>query len=171
MIKVANGFYNFTEPDIERFNASYTKTELTPRLQALGLTTGCWEWQHHPHNGYGQFKTSIAIKPRKYFKAHRASWIINIGEIPRNMLVLHTCDNRKCVNPEHLWLGTAKDNVNDMFAKGRNCEITSPLTKHDIIQIRDMHKQGTKVHDIVQKFNKSQNTIEDIIYRRTWKSL
>lgn len=160
MIIVANGFYKFTEDDIARFHTSYTKTD-----------NGCWEWNLSLYNGYGQFKTGLSIKPRRYFKAHRAAWMILNGEIPCDMLVLHHCDNRKCVNPGHLWIGTNQDNVNDMMAKGRHKSVyKEKLTVNDIKTIRCKHKSGTKVADIILEFGRDRNTIEDIIYRQTWKN-
>lgn len=93
----------------------------------------CWEWQagFRGKTGYGAFKYK-----GKVIDAHRMSYRLFIGPIPDGILVCHTCDNRKCVNPAHLFLGTYKDNYHDGRRKGR---IKSPenigenLKKHPSI--------------------------------------
>lgn len=76
---------------------------------------GCWEWQLFiRRNGYGQMKYE-----GKTVDAHRVSYRCFHGEIPEGMDVLHSCDNRRCANPDHLRLGTHKENMEDMVAKGR----------------------------------------------------
>lgn len=77
--------------------------------------SGCWLWTAATDGrGYGV----IGIG-RRVFKAHRISWLLHRGPVPDGMDVLHRCDTPPCVNPDHLWLGTAKDNAADMVAKGR----------------------------------------------------
>jgi hypothetical protein len=74
--------------------------------------SGCWLWIGGLYpSGYGSFD-------RRH--AHRCSWELHHGEIPKGLLVCHKCDVRHCVNPEHLFVGTQSDNLNDMVAKGRN---------------------------------------------------
>ena len=75
----------------------------------------CWEWQGYVNpNGYGQLHhEGVTIN------VHRVSWILHNGDIPIGMSICHTCDNRSCVNPSHLWVGDACDNALDRDAKGR----------------------------------------------------
>lgn len=79
------------------------------------ITDGCWEWTaNHLPAGYGLVKA----EGRSHL-AHRVSWELAHGPIPAGMLVLHRCDNPACVRPDHLWLGTQKQNIADMLTKGR----------------------------------------------------
>lgn len=106
---IANKKHKSVDPKI-RFSAGYE-----------ALDNGCWEWK----KGKDQLGYGILYVNGKSEKAHRFSWKIHHGEIPdhdsyHGMVVCHHCDNPSCVNPDHLFLGLAKDNVQDMVAKGRN---------------------------------------------------
>jgi len=134
------------------------------------VDTGCWEWQKHKGEwGYGAIKVA-----KKVLLAHRASYAAFKGP-PGDLCVLHTCDNPGCVNPEHLWLGTNKDNVNDKVKKGRQSRIsthcTKPndrrtnLTKEDVLAIRaSSENQPT----LAKKYNITQSNVSMIINRVTW---
>ena len=98
--------------------------QLSKREQALWLKSrtvespsGCWEWTGGKHGvGYG----AIPAKLHKSRYAHRAMYEAVCSQIPAGIYVLHTCDNRLCLNPAHLWLGTHLENIKDMQAKGRH---------------------------------------------------
>ena len=76
---------------------------------------GCWLWTAGGRGtGYGAIKYN-----GKIVDAHRVSWILHFGEIPEGMFICHKCDVRKCVNPDHLFIGTHKDNMQDCIKKGR----------------------------------------------------
>lgn len=79
---------------------------------------GCWEWQGSIQKGYGFWC---------WKRAHRISWEMHRGPIPLGLHVCHKCDNPPCVNPDHLWLGTPRDNANDRDAKGRGRTYIHPV--------------------------------------------
>jgi HNH endonuclease len=89
---------------LERFTRKY-----------IIMPSGCWEWQA-TKNTQGRGFIAIHSKP---VQAHRVSYQLFRGEIPKGLCVLHTCDNGGCVNPDHLWLGTQLDNRRDCINKGR----------------------------------------------------
>ncbi len=91
----------------------------------VGKTSSCWNWAKYTNKGgYGVF--SFKDFPRI---SSRVSWYLNFGKIPKDKLICHKCDNRKCVNPQHLFLGTYDDNAKDMIAKGRSATGTRNGTK------------------------------------------
>ena len=96
------------------------RTPVEGRFWTHVVTTedeSCWEWQGaiDKVTGYGVF----GVTRREQTTAHRVSWIINYGPIPDSIQVLHSCDHRPCVRPDHLFLGTQQDNIDDMIKKGR----------------------------------------------------
>jgi hypothetical protein len=100
------------------------KTTKERFLDKVNKTDTCWLWTGAvTSRGYG----TIAIS-RKTISTHRYSYELHKGEIPEGMLVCHTCDTPRCVNPDHLWLGTKQDNMKDMVAKGRVGESSKPRT-------------------------------------------
>lgn len=108
------------EPDYDRpiiGKGGAKKIPETDRFEKfVDRTPTCWGWNGFVDSiGRGHFFIYEIGKVR----AHRASYILNIGPIPNNLVVCHSCDNPNCVNPDHLWLGTIKENVHDMLAKGR----------------------------------------------------
>lgn len=106
-------------------------------------------------------------------KAHRLSWRMHRGPIPAGVQVLHKCDVACCVNPDHLFLGTAVDNVvdkvkKDRQAKGRRSP-SAKLTESDVIAIRKMSAEGAGRRELGRIFGVSHGIICNIVYRRDWK--
>ena len=121
----------------------------------------CWEWKASLNRkGYGQFRIE-----GKVYKAHRVSWVIHFGDIPLETLVLHKCDNSKCVNPEHLFLGTHMDNRIDAINKGR--ARISTLYEGEAWLIRKLwDSEKLSFSEIGKMFKCSRYTIGNIIAGR-----
>lgn len=129
---------------------------------------GCWDWKGCcPKNpGYGQFRSM-----GKIVKAHRASWIIHKGEIPEGLFVCHHCDNKRCSNPDHLFLGTCKDNNLDIikknrtnyFGKSRDKNHRTKIFVRDFEKIISLYLSGISQHKISKEFQVSQTTISNVI--------
>ena len=130
----------------------------------------CWIWTSV--KGGIEYEM-LSLKRGQEYLAHRISWNIHFGEIPTGIRVLHKCDNPKCVNPNHLFLGNQQDNMNDMKKKGRSLKgEKSPkhkLTKTKVLRIRKMYanKKHTQ-QEITNKFNINQTNVGFIIRRVTW---
>jgi len=133
--------------------------------------TGCWNWTAGLlKDGYGSF----AFKPFAQ-SAHRGSWIIHNGAIPDGMLVCHRCDNRRCVNPDHLFLGTYLDNNHDMIEKCRaiypcgSKSFWSKLTEKQVLEIRKRHANGDITQrKLAQEYGIGYKAINKIIKRQRW---
>lgn len=96
------------------------------RYVQFGKTDECWLWTGpRDADGYGEVKAN----PWRGWRAHRAMYTWSFGEIPEGLFVCHRCDNPPCVNPAHLFLGTAFDNVADMVQKGRQTTGDTPALK------------------------------------------
>lgn len=115
--------------------------------------TGCWNWVGSPRkNGY--CRTTFK---RKAWYIHRMSYAVFVGEIPAGMDVCHTCDNRRCCNPEHLFIGTRKENMGDAIKKGRLANgfrlPQTKLTTDVVAEIVMLAAAGTPYKDIAARFN------------------
>lgn len=131
----------------------------------------CWLWTGTTDGKYGVFNVNYKME-----KAHRVSWVIHFGEIPKGLLVLHKCDNPPCVNPHHLFLGTLSDNTRDSIDKGRfgHCyrSIPTKLTKLQVKDIRQLHTSSSLTQsEIADRYNVSQSYISKIIRREKWKNI
>lgn len=91
----------------------------------------CWEWTGGKTNGYGTFCITTGYRQRTNVRAHRVAYLLAKGPITDGLFVCHACDNRLCVNPSHLWLGTSKDNMHDCATKGR---IVRPKRNEDEVR-------------------------------------
>lgn len=107
--------------------------------------------------------------------ASRVAYMIAHGEIDDDLLCCHTCDNPSCVNPDHLFLGTANDNLQDMIRKGRAVLSTkgerhgrAKLTESDVLEIRRLHASGVSQRSLSRKYKMSVASINMIVHRKHW---
>jgi len=143
---------------ITRFEAKINKTD------------GCWEWTASCAGaGYGQMKLP---KQRKQEYSHRLAYMIYKGPIAEGQFVCHTCDNTKCCNPDHLFLGTQKENLRDMASKGRSTHgVTNPmakLTEKDVVEIFACLAAGMSQTKIAKAFGVHQSAISKINRGHRW---
>ena len=137
-------------------------------------TDYCWNWTGaKTENGYGRFWNGNAHE-----LSHRFSWRLN-DIILKGLLVLHHCDNRKCVNPEHLFIGTQKDNFQDMVKKERN-KIgfnknaryrNAKLTVEQVKEIRIKHSINNSLKTLSLEYHTSRQNIHSIVTRKRWKQV
>lgn len=139
---------------------------------------GCWEWQGCVQsNGYGR----VRVNGRTEY-AHRVSYIAHHGEIPEGVDVCHKCDNRRCCNPAHLFIGSRFDNMQDAKKKGRiSCGEThaaficgekgsgAKLTLNQVIAIRRAYQSGAATRDLANISMVSIDNIRSIIRGKTWR--
>jgi hypothetical protein len=126
----------------------------------------------------------------KQIGAHRFSYILAHGRIPKGLFVCHTCDNRGCVNPAHMFLGTSKDNMQDAARKGRTLsgdkhpshvhpemirrgESSSHhrLTSEQVLAIRKAQQEGAPRRALATEYGVDRSTIDAIVHRKTWKHI
>lgn len=135
----------------------------------------CWNWLEAVFKGPGYGQLSFGGY------AHRFAWIVAYGPIPDGLHVLHSCDNRLCVNPAHLFLGTNLDNIKDKVRKGRQKPGSfgeqsnlSTLTEEQVREIRKRHRpyapgRWGNSKQLAAEFGVTRGCIEGIVQRRNWK--
>lgn len=136
--------------------------------------TGCITAEGSPNKaGYGR----VTIKGKRMY-AHRVAYEQHKGQIPEGMMVCHTCDNPICINPDHLFLGTQKDNMSDAKSKGRNSpppvhagedHHLAQLSDDEVNDIRGFHLMGIPQVEIARMYNVSRFTINKIVNHKVRK--
>lgn len=135
-------------------------------LERFRVGDDCWEWQGAlSDTGYGQIRVN-----RKTLYAHRISYEMFVGSIPDGLQVLHRCDNRKCVNPKHFFLGTKGDNVRDAGDKNRmplgNLHWNVKIKDESVPKVFEMAKAGMTRLEIASYFKVSRAAVVDILLGR-----
>jgi len=167
-------------------NRSYCSNKCNILANIKKTDTGCWEWQKCiTPTGYGAVKDldDRTQKTNNFVKntpVHRLSYKIFKGEIPKGKFVCHSCDNRCCCNPDHLWLGSPKDNVRDalkknrLYLKGLTYKLKkggkSPASKLEpyLSEIRNRISNGERIIEIAESYEVTPQAIYSIKQGKTW---
>ena len=155
-----------SESDLARF---WSKVDKSP---GLGPDGDCWEWTACIlSTGYGQFSAHGGC-----YSTHRVSFSLMIGPIPKGLCVLHRCDNRRCVNPSHLWAGTHADNGDDCTEKGRRLKGSShqnsKLTERQVMDIRLAYCPYKITHRCLgKKYGVDASLVWQIVNYKIWKHI
>lgn len=152
--------------------AKVTRADFDERFTPEPMS-GCWLWTGSlSPNGYGVFGGAG-------HKAHRASYEFHKGPIPHGLWVLHSCDNRACVNPAHLRTGTRRDNIDDMVKRKRNrgskcrgvTNAAAKLKPDDVVAIARARADGETVSGIARRFGVSRCPVQRIIDGHGWRDV
>jgi len=133
---------------------------------------GCWIWTGAKgRRGYGRFWT----EHRKSIAAHRFSYETFVGSIPMGLFVCHHCDNPPCVRPDHLFIGTRSDNIQDSIKKGRfssgENHVMCKLSDNQVAEIRELRSQGMIITKLATRFQVSKSLIGLIVLGKYRKAL
>lgn len=166
-------------PDRPRRRLDGPLADRFPRFVPAGAPDECWEWRgNRGKNGYGV----ISVDNRHVY-AHRIAYEFTHGPIGVGMVVMHSCDNRPCVNPAHLSLGTVKDNNDDARRKGRmppgpprrdhrgSLNPQSKLTEAQVAEIRRRGATGESRPAIARDYGISASAVYGILRGHSWKNV
>lgn len=138
-------------------------------------TDTCWLWRGSKNaNGYGQLSETSGREKPKSHRAHRLSWELHYGAIPPGLCVLHRCDSPACVNPDHLFLGSQRENMHDMIRKGRKARVAgmvgednpaAKITREDAELIRSSPLSGV---ELARQYGLTPAMISRIRLRKAW---
>jgi hypothetical protein len=171
-----------------RFADQSLLTRFWRRVTKLEGADGCWVATKLKATGYGHIQVRRLDGAFISEGMHRVSWRLHRGSIPAGLCVLHRCDNRACVRPDHLFLGTIQDNHTDMVLKGRHVRGKTHgrygkpgqrgetngharLTAQEVVDIRRLYAVGASYQQLVLMFKVSFDCIKDVVLQRTWRHL
>lgn len=155
---------DLTEHDLSLFDKLFDKSAITE--------SGCYVFTGYIHvSGYGEMW--CGGRTRQF--VHRLSYFLCNGPIPEGQLVCHKCDNKPCINPEHLFLGSYQDNSSDMVSKGRSLfganHPRAKLIEDDVLRIRQLIEQNIPSNEIAKQFPVTDVMIARIKYRKAWSHI
>lgn len=140
--------------------------------------SGCWNWIGTTRGGYGRLVIGSRTNgTRRSVSAHRLSHEVFLGEVPEGLEVCHRCDNRRCVNPDHLFAGTRQDNIDDREAKNRNRPLRgeansgAKLTEAEVTSMRRLRSTGLAYAAIAERFSICKKTAMKICKGESWAHL
>lgn len=169
----SRNFFIVTEGVSTEDLSLFMKISLEERFWSkVSKSEGCWKWQGaFRSDGYGKIN-----KEGKSHSAHRISWEITNGPIPEGLWVLHKCDNPPCVNPKHLFLGTAADNMADKMAKGRDRYVPhigedNPRCKLTVEKVKEIRASDMTCNQLSELYGVTDGTISAIRTRKLWKHI
>lgn len=143
---------------------------------SINEKTGCWEWQKClSSNGYGAIHSGTS--PTILLNSHVAMFQVIHGPVPKGMVVMHTCDNKPCCNPDHLRLGTYLDNIRDAFDKGimpqGEKHSLAKLTSEQVLEIYSLRNNRPRglLASLGRKYGVDRMTIKQIMTGKNWKSV
>lgn len=137
----------------------------------IGLENDCWEYKY-PYLVYARF-TIQAKKKRRTHLAHRLAYYLATGIEPRDLFVCHSCDNPRCCNPKHLWLGTHKDNMDDCRNKDRNNPApAAKLTEEEVKIVKELILESRYTNKYIGAiFGVTHSNISAIKRNKSWKNV
>jgi hypothetical protein len=157
--------------DISLVTGSSVQKRFWSKVDKNAGSFGCWSWMGHTNeNGYGVFYVHGSA-----FYAHRIAFSISESIDPGSKMVCHKCDNTTCVNPAHLFLGTASDNNRDMLEKNRgrwlagDNQPNAKLTNAQIKELRDAFVSGFSTRDLATMYGINASTVNDIVTGKSYR--
>lgn len=145
-------------------------------MDRSGGADSCWEWQSaRTRNGYGV----LGMGGKSIMYAHRLAYVLAVGDIADDLVIMHSCDNPPCCNPAHLTPGTKAENAADMVRKGRNSpppimpgesNANAKLTTAQVIDMRERYASGDGLAMLSAEYGVARDTVMNIVHGKAWKT-